>query len=372
MIAVGTAVDYWRSENYKATIQAALNAAILSGGRDGSADWTQIALSTFNAKLSSKYELVPKPTFVLDSSTGNYFGTVMGSQPTSILGIINIGSINVTVTATAVADHDNAFILALDHAQPKSPVWRVNRLSGDAFLATTAGRQIALGEGAILNPGNIILTGQNGQVLLVRGQETILIASNSAVGIPTDVAKGMSTTINQWAGSILFAVEKRNEKHFEVITPYLAAVVKGTRFRVTVNKDDASVDVLRGQVEVADFKSGRYALVLPGQTAKVFAQGPADLLLSGSGTLSPILRGIPRKSSVNPVVLSLLPSTERTSQGENSSDSGFDRLHRFFGPTDDRGRSENENVTFAVAFAFGVGVVVAFIVAIRRRRRRWE
>lgn len=372
MIAVGAAVDYLRAENYKAEMQAALDAAILSGGRDGSADWTQTALNTFNTKLSSKYVPLPKPTFVLDPSTGNYSGTVMGSQPTSILGIINISSINVTVTATAVAYDDNAFILALDHAPPKSHVWIVNRLSGDAFLTNSAGQQAALSEGAILNPGNIIRTGQYGRVLLVRGQETILIASNSAIGISTDVTKGISTTINQWAGSILLAVEKRNEKHFEVITPYLAAVVKGTRFRVTVNKDDTSVEVLRGQVEIADFKSGQYALVLPGQMAKVFAQGPADLSLSGSGTLSPILRGPPRKSSVNPVVLSMPPSTERTSQRENSSDSGSDRLRRFFGHADDGGRSENENVTFAIAFACGVGVVVAFIVAVRRRRRRWE
>ncbi len=372
IIAVGAAVDYLRAENYKAEMQAALDAALLSGGRDGNADWAQTALKTFNAKLSSKYELLPKPTFVLDPSTGNYSGTVMGSQPTSILGVINISSIKITVTAAAVADNDTAFILSPDHVPLKSHVWSVNSLSGDAFLTTTAGQQTALSEGAILNPGINIRTGQNGRVLLVRGQETILIASNSAIGIPTDVAKGMSTIINQWAGSILLAVETRNEKHFEVITPYLAAAVKGTRFRVTVNKDDTSVEVLRGQVEVADYKSGQYAIVSSGQTATVFAQGPADLLLSGSGALNPILRGPPRKSSVNPVILSMPQSSERTSQRGIATYPGFDRLRRFFGHSDNGGRSEDESVIFVIAFACGVGVVVAFTVAVRRRRRRWE
>ena len=41
---------------------------------------------------------------------GNYVGTVTGSWPTSALGIINISSINVTAKATAVADHDIAFV----------------------------------------------------------------------------------------------------------------------------------------------------------------------------------------------------------------------------------------------------------------------
>jgi hypothetical protein len=73
------------------------------------------------------------------------------------------------------------------------------------------------------------------------------------------------------------------------------------------------VDVLRGQVEVADFKSGQYALVLPGQVAKIVAQGLGGLSLSGSGTLSPIKKGEPRAPSVQ-----LLPVTEaaRTAPSE--------------------------------------------------------
>ena len=48
----------------------------------------------------------------------------------------------------------------------------------------------------------------------------------------------LSTTIIQQAGSILLEVEKRNVKHFQVETPYLAAVVKGTQFRVTVGQGE--------------------------------------------------------------------------------------------------------------------------------------
>ena len=84
----------------------------------------------------------------------------------------------------------------------------------------------------------------------------------------------MATTIIHQSGSILLDVEKRNVKHFEVETPYLAAVVKGTQFRVTVEQGAARVDVVRGQVEVTDFKSGQFAMVQPGQAAQVSAVWP--------------------------------------------------------------------------------------------------
>src|ERR1700710_2744596 len=135
-------------------------------------------------------------------------------------------------------------------------VWRVSKSSGEASMTTADGQQSALAEGAIVKPGDNIRTGQTGRVLLTRGEETILISPNSAIGIPAEKRSELSTTIIQQAGTILLEVEKRNVKHFSVETPYLAAVVKGTQFRVTVNKDDSRVDVVRGQVEVADFRSG--------------------------------------------------------------------------------------------------------------------
>src|SRR5882757_3505119 len=178
-------------------------------------------------------------------------------------------------------------------------IWRVSKSSGEVSVTTAAGQKSALADGATVNPGDSVRTGQTGRVLLTRGEETILISPNSAIGIPAEKKSDLSTTIVQQAGSILLEVEKRNVKHFIVETPYLAAVVKGTQFRVTVNKDDSRVDVIRGQVEVSDFKSGKFALVQPGQTAQVSALGSAGLSLSGVGSLSPIQQGTPRAASMN-------------------------------------------------------------------------
>lgn len=200
----------------------------------------------------------------------------------------------VLVLAAALAASSSA--LAADDG-----VWSISKSSGEVWVTTAGAEPAALTQEEALKPGDTIRTGRNGRVLLVRGEETILVAPNSVIGLPTEKKDGLSTTILQQAGSILLEVEKRNVKHFEVETPYLAAVVKGTQFAVTVNAASTSVEVKRGQVEVSDFKSGQIALVMPGQSATSFAHGKAGLSLSGSGSFNPIEQGKPRASPIDRV-----------------------------------------------------------------------
>src|SRR3981189_1825325 len=179
--------------------------------------------------------------------------------------------------------------------------WSVSKSSGEVWMTTTGAQTVSLSQQDVLKPGDTIRTGRNGRILLVRGAETILVSPNSGVGLPPENKDGLSTTIVQQAGSILLEVEKRNVKHFEVETPYLAAVAKGTQFRVTVNAGKTTVDVVRGQVEVADFKSGQIAQVMAGQHATAFANSKTGLSLGGSGAFAPIEQGKPRAPSVERV-----------------------------------------------------------------------
>jgi hypothetical protein len=196
-------------------------------------------------------------------------------------------------------------------------VWSISKSTGEVWVTTAGAEQASLRQEDPLKPGDIIRTGRNGRVLLVRGEETILVSPNSVIGLPTEKKDGMSTTILQQAGSILLEVEKRNVKHFEVETPYLAAVVKGTHFSVTVNAASTSVNVERGQVEVSDFKTGQIAQILPGQTATSFAHGKPGLSLSGSGTFNPIEQGKPRPSSIDRVPV---PKNGLTAPHNNAGD----------------------------------------------------
>jgi hypothetical protein len=204
-------------------------------------------------------------------------------------GIIGLG--RVMALALTLAASSGAIAAEND-------VWSVSKSTGEVWIATDQAKPVLLTQDETLRPGETIRTGRNGRVLLVRGEETILIAPNSVIGLPLEKKDGLSTTILQQAGSILLDVEKRNVKHFEVETPYLAAVVKGTQFSVTVSAAGTRVDVRRGQVEVSDFKSGQIAQVLPGQIATSFAHGKPGLSLTGAGVLNPIEQGRPRASSI--------------------------------------------------------------------------
>jgi hypothetical protein len=84
-------------------------------------------------------------------------------------------------------------------------------------------------------------------------------------------------------------VRKKSRPHLSVETPYLVAVVKGTRFDVVVAQRSAEVVVEEGRVEVRALSSGYYADVLAGQKAVVDRDG--NLKLSGKGKLSPIKKG---------------------------------------------------------------------------------
>ena len=196
-----------------------------------------------------------------------------------------------------------AFILATAPAAlaADGDDWIVGKSSGEVWLTGTGVHQASLKQEDLLKPGDTIRTGRTGRVLLKRGEETILISPNSVVGVPAQKKEGLSTTIVQQAGSILLEVEKRNVQHFEVETPYLAAVVKGTQFRVTIDAGKTSVDVIRGQVQVADFKTGQIAQVMAGQHATAFANGKNGLSLGGAGTFSPIEQGKPRAPSIERV-----------------------------------------------------------------------
>src|SRR6266576_4116173 len=196
--------------------------------------------------------------------------------------------------------------------------WSVSKSSGEVWMTTTGAQTVSLSQQDVLKPGDTIRTGRNGRVLLVRGAETILVSPNSAIGLPTENKDGLSTTIVQQAGSILLEVEKRNVKHFEVETPYLAAVVKGTQFSVTVGSTGTSVDVRRGQVEVSDFKSGQIAQVMPGQIATSFAHGKSGLSVTGAGVFNPIEQGRPRASSIEriPVPKGGLPAPRNAANGK--------------------------------------------------------
>jgi len=188
-------------------------------------------------------------------------------------------------------------------AQAQEPSWQVSKSSGEVWITAAGVQQVSLTTDTSLKPGDSVRTGRNGRVLLVRGEQRILVSPNTAIDIPSETKGDVATTLKQRAGTILLDVEKRNVKHFEVETPYLAALVKGTQFRVSVEKGSSRVEVLGGQVQVVDFKSGQNVLVLPGQVARSLATAAGGLQMSGRGRFNAIEQGTPRQSTVRAIAV---------------------------------------------------------------------
>ena len=162
-----------------------------------------------------------------------------------------------------------AFSLIFAVSAEAGSSWTVQRSSGQVAIAGSGAKTISSGKRDLPN-GATITTGASGRVLLVRGKETMSVGPNSVVKVPGNNLFGF-TTILQKAGEVTFDVEKRNVRHFKVNTPFLAAVVKGTRFTVRVSRKGASVSVNRGLVGVTNYSNGRSHDVSPGQTAQVSA-----------------------------------------------------------------------------------------------------
>ena len=78
MALMGAAVEYSRASDDRAGLQRALDAAVLTGAKDGSAQWVTVATQAFRSAFPSNNSPAPTPQF---SFAGNrYAGTVAASR----------------------------------------------------------------------------------------------------------------------------------------------------------------------------------------------------------------------------------------------------------------------------------------------------
>lgn len=163
----------------------------------------------------------------------------------------------------------------------EAAAWTLQETSGTVRLVREGISPVALTVGDRLEGGDWIETGSDGRALLTRAQDRILVAPSSRVGLPRENDGRFATRILQTLGTILLTVERQAQQHFEVETPLLAAVVKGTTFTVSVQDDGALVHVVEGLVEVRDLALGEAALIRPGETGRVRANRPGVDVFGG-------------------------------------------------------------------------------------------
>jgi hypothetical protein len=170
-------------------------------------------------------------------------------------------------------------------ASAEQATWTVSRASGQVFVGTESAQRISLKAGQDVPLGGMVSTGFSGRVLLMRGQATITLGPNTVLRLPRDV--GGKTVIIEDKGRAEFEVDHRIYPHFTVKTPYLAAVVKGTRFIVDATRRQAVVSVIRGKVGVSDNRSGSKVDIVAGQSAKVSSVAGLEV----GGKVLPAVKG---------------------------------------------------------------------------------
>jgi len=161
-------------------------------------------------------------------------------------------------------------------------VWVVVHLTGAAYVAQIDDRlnRKQLSGGEVLDGQQVVSTGPAGTAVLMHGEDVVLLAPLSTILFRETTGKNGLTRLEQTLGNIIVEVEKRPGWNFQVETPYLTALVKGTKFGVSVDGSGARVDVRQGVVGVSDY-SGHRADVGAGQTCSV-AKGGGGVLVAPS------------------------------------------------------------------------------------------
>jgi hypothetical protein len=159
--------------------------------------------------------------------------------------------------------------------------WTVAKLRG-AVLELVDGEWHRLARGDVVPDDRVIRT-VGGRITLVRGGETIELGPNTQIQIFDKESRRPFTTVKQYFGTVAVEAEVREVQHFAVQTPYLVAVVKGTRFVVVSNETSSKVSVRRGAVAVTGTGTDTHTLIIAGQSAGV--TGNAPLQVSGRGQL---------------------------------------------------------------------------------------
>ncbi|MXN65607.1 hypothetical protein GR183_11900 [Stappia sp. GBMRC 2046] len=209
--------------------------------------------------------------------------------------------------------------------------WVIKKATGRVFLVSPEVAAFRAKRGMVLEPGFTLATQGNGRAILARGDERILVGPDTAFALSKYQSTDTKTTLLQRNGEISVDVETRGVPHFKVETPYLAAVVKGTRFTVSVGQRQAAVEVDRGVVEVSDLATGDVAAVRAGQRAGSATASTPGLSLSGKGPKSSVRKGRAQSpsfaagASLHAAQVEDMASAGYTARGNRKSNSaGYD------------------------------------------------
>ena len=201
--------------------------------------------------------------------------------------------------------------------------WVVAKATAQVKFSTDQTNWHAVKVGMTIPNGAWMSTGPRARALLQRGVESVNFHPGTVASITTNDRH--ETEVVQPTGMLDLDIEKRAAPHTRVDTPYLAAIVKGTKFSVTVSAKTADVSVSRGLVNVRSLQSSQQADVGPGQSASVGSAG--GMQTAGKVAAPAISRvtsmfgflGVPTTSALAAPAVSAATSTDTAAASSDPS-----------------------------------------------------
>ena len=200
-----------------------------------------------------------------------------------------------------------AALLTGTSAFAQTPTWTVSEASGPVTIERD-GRALVARKDSKLQTGDTIRTGAKARAVLVRGKEFVVVSPGAKLTVSEPEETGGVIQFFQSLGNALFKIEKKSTQHFGVQTPYLAAVVKGTTFNVSVSEEQSRVQVTEGAVEVATSSDLEAALLTPGMIGVVDGGQVEDLIVVADASASDLSTSVVRGT---PEFVSQLPNSNR-------------------------------------------------------------
>ncbi|EAV43750.1 hypothetical protein SIAM614_11518 [Stappia aggregata IAM 12614] len=214
--------------------------------------------------------------------------------------------------------------------------WLITRLSGTVYLVAPGIEAHRARKGMALHKGYTIATRKGARVVLQRDNGSITVGPNTEFALSQYQSNDTQTTLLQRKGTIEVDVAKRGRPFFKVETPYLAAVVKGTRFSVSVRNKESQVSVRRGVVGVQDLASGQRSDVQSGQSVRSAPDKYAGLKSVGK-TPAAIQQGTPGKPTFGKVQSPPSPVGKNTRQSIFGGRSNLSNNHSYGGSSGNGG-----------------------------------
>jgi hypothetical protein len=156
---------------------------------------------------------------------------------------------------------------------------------GDVQI-TSAGKDMAPREGAIVALAAAIRTGSGGSIDLRQGDTTIGVGPGTQLDLPAPAEAGPIDRVSQPSGNAYYGVGPRGGRRLRVETPYLVAVIKGTQFNVAVTPDSSTISLHEGRLEILATDAGIAPVILNAGEIAVRRKGETEIrvLRVGGGT----------------------------------------------------------------------------------------